>query len=277
MPNLNPEDVQAIALIDVDQTLIRGPEGKKDQEWQGESWFLLTDALKADINEHIKIFTDFRNAVNGDEAEDRELHNKMAHQLIDLWEKSWGKPITKTDLEDVCELIKGKVSKKAQEAMVELIKNGILPIVATGGIEDIAQSIAHLLKLNEIIIGDISLSNFDMWFGNTEFIFNEDNILINFYHKKDIIGHKGEQAERKIKELIELLGLDKDIPIIAVGDGKSDLALFLKYLGIAFKPTSNDLKMEAKSVAENWPRVVIQILTHVKQTENEISGDKIYL
>ena len=57
MATLKPEEIRALAFIDVDQTLVEGEDG---QFWQGESWLLLTAAFTASIDTHIEIFSRFR-------------------------------------------------------------------------------------------------------------------------------------------------------------------------------------------------------------------------
>jgi phosphoserine phosphatase len=269
MVPLAKEDIRAISIVDIDQTLLRYEGDEKDQEWQGESWFLLTAAFKASISQHMEIFGAFRNEVNGNKDVDGELHDEMALSLINLWEESWGKPITRIALEAVCEYIKMKVSVEAQKAIADLIEHGILVIIGTGGFENSAQAIASLFELQEVVARDVDSPDINMWFGNTEFIFDENDILVTFHHKKDVIGYKRMQADKKIKELIDSLGLEDDIPLIAIGDGKSDMALFWKYFGIALRPTDNDLKMAAEAVVDNWEQAVAQALAYVNWVEEE--------
>ncbi len=279
MTELGREDIRAISLVDIDQTLIEGEGG---HGWMGESWLLLTAGFKAKTDAHIEIYTEFIQKVrkaNGDKDMVEEAHTEMTLELINLWEESNGVPITRRRLELVCKFIATKVKEEAKKAIGELLANGVLPVIGTGGFQDSARTLANLFELQSAIEDDLDNEELDLWFGNTEFIFDgndPDSVLVTFHHESSVIEHKRDQAKAKIQEIIETLELDDQIPVYAVGDGKSDLGVFLmeRVRGVAFKPTNNDLEDVAKISVFDWASAVKFILDDLVNLEDETLGIK---
>jgi phosphoserine phosphatase len=262
---INPE---AIAFIDIDGTALR-KEGKDSNYWENESWFLLTAGFGASIEEHKNIYGEYRDGITHDDKADQKLHDQMSQKLIELWKKSWGANITIKDLLAVCLVIKEHLSEEFKTAIAELISNNILVIAGTSGFELAAQAIAEALNLNEQSIEENGDNKkLEYWFGNTEFLFNKRGGLTKFKHDKDLPGRKVKQAQEKITKITSLIG--KEIPVIAVGDGPSDLGLFFLYYGIAFQPTNTNVNLAAQAKAENWNEVVTSALLYLKEKEKAI-------
>jgi phosphoserine phosphatase len=266
---------RAIVVIDVDRTLIdRDP----NNSWMGDSWFLLTSAFKANIEIHKEIYKEFLGSISGNEEADKWFHDQMAEELVMQWREAYGQPITRKDIRAISEIITRRVSEEARAAITELIENGIFVIIGTGGIADAAEAIANTLQIQEATLSEIeSPDNIDWWFGNTKFEYDEgdtptdDDVLIGFEHTKNIAGHKKIQAVKKMEEIEQKIGSYDHLPVIAVGDGVSDSALFTKssVYGIAFQPTNLDLRAEADVVVETWQEVVSAALSYVARQEAE--------
>lgn len=250
---LSPEDVRAIAYIDVDGTALRE---KNENSWKNESWFLLTKGFGANISDHIKIYSEFRANITQNQVEDKKLHDQMVSELLEIWREGWGGDITIVELTAACRAIKERVSEELKAAVRELVSNKILVIMGTGGFELAAKAIAESLDLEEQSVGEIT----EYWFGNTEFIFNGDGILTGFEHNKDVSGRKAIQADEKTREIFETIG--REVPVFAVGDSLSDLGLFTRadIDGVAFNSTDGHLRMAATAIETDWPGVTSAVL-----------------
>ena len=265
--SLNLEQLRVL-FIDLDQCLLyRGDEDEDYEWWEGESWLLLTVAFGADREEHIKIYKEYRQRINGSIENDQKVHEILVEKLIKLWKDTWKNgPITRQTIENICEIFTEKINSEALVVMREFINQGILPIIGTGGLVDVAKVIAQAIGAQEAV-ENTDLAAVDMWFGNTSFIYDESGVLIGFNHQQNIVGTKIKQADTKLNEIRDALGNQK-IPIqtIAVGDGKSDIGLFMQYPGIAFRSTDEDLIAESKGHASSWAEVFSIAMLHFDQT-----------
>jgi len=265
--SFNKEDTEAVLLIDVDGTAL-SKEGDDNGDWETESWFLLTVAFGADRNEHKRIYGEYLSGITHHPEKDKHLHDKMASDLIGIWLEAWKKKgwdhISREDLGLVCEIIKEKISQELKDGVEKLIANNILVVMGTGGFELAAKAISEALGLEEQIAEDGD--ELEFWFGNTKFIFKDD-VLLTFEHDKDVPGTKFRQAQEKMAEITQIIG--REVPVITVGDGFSDLALFIYYqMGIAFRQTDDKLMLAARASADNWEEVVDEALKLLGKTTN---------
>ncbi|MBU1885094.1 hypothetical protein KKE34_00625 [Patescibacteria group bacterium] len=261
MQVLNPEKVQAIVCIDVDGTILR-KEGD-NHKWENESWLLLTAGFGASVETHQEIYGRYRKKITLHKKNDQILHDRMVKELITLWKNAWGPTITREVLAGACRMIQNQIAEEFKATVEELVSNRILVLIGTGGFELAAQAIAEALNLEKQFGKEADKYNLKYWFGNTQFIFDENDILIGFEHDKNIPARKATQATQKIHHIFKIL--NREVPVFAVSDGLSDFVLFASTYGIAFHASDENFILAAEAKTNDWKTVAKIILDHLDE------------
>ena len=255
-----------IVYFDLDQTALQGDEGKR---WTGESWQILAVSLGVDKKKHMEIYVNYLDAITGNGKEDEKTQAKMTRDIVKLWQdaakksKNGRDPIgvlTKTKIDQICkEIFEEQIKTEVLETMRGLIKLGIIPIISTGGLATVAKVVSEIIE-SKTAVENTGLEGVELHLGNSEFIYDSNNLLNGFTHDHKLAERKQEQIQAKINEIIKLVGVG-NILSMAVSDGSSDRLVFKDMPGIAFN--SNDEELIAESIAEaaSWEET-LEILLH---------------
>jgi len=201
-------------ILDLDQTLTVD---------QG-SWLQFTKLLGADFNVHQDIFNKFKNG--------QLDYISAKKELIDLWGS-----VSSLEKQSIEELFcKIELRDGALEA-VNYLKSKYSVCIISGAIDIFVEVISKKLGIKD-------------YYASTKFIFNEENILVDFEYKLT----RGEEKLEFFTSYISKYGF-KPNECCAIGDGDSDIPIFekvgLPILFIATETTSEN-KDKIKTHLKNW-------------------------
>lgn len=243
MSKMTPEKFSGFVIFDVDLTL-----------FPFESWQKLVEFLNADLDEHMRIYTEYWNKVtNPMNGKENDLDRKMPQEIIASWEKSrGGKKIHRSEIDAAFNKFRELMAEEGmtdelKQLMNDVIELGLVPIVGTAGTEKAAQIIAEESGITELLTDDPK--QLHLWFGNTKFFYDKDGYLVNFSYEKDVSGQKAKKAGKMVLTIANHLAPEKEeLTVISVGDGPTELGLFAISLGIAFlpKPQNPEIANEAR-------------------------------
>ena len=241
----NKIEALGFILLDVDGTL-----------YDDETWLIITKFIGGEkaVQEHKKIFDYYmRGLLTIDE---------FTMLLLAIWQSYC------PDREQLKQKFQAAViSIQVREDFIksqfipELIKLGLIPIVATGGLREIAASLAQQLRL---AASDTALT----FIADPYLTTDEKGKILAINHSGDISKTKRRLVEARLKEICEFLRLDLEkLIIIAIGDGNSDLDLFLWGLvyGIAYTTDKQELIDAAKQQAANASEMLKIIKERLEQ------------
>jgi phosphoserine phosphatase len=179
-----PKQLRAL-VVDIDGTL-----------WSSNSWLELTKGLGADANEHIKIFSDYKNG--------RISYPESKTQLIGLWQGTGNanKPF-------VTKLLKSWELEASSGVLINLFKaKGFKTTIITSSFDLWAKEVSSKLKIDD-------------YYYNTRTFWDEKNRLVDYDYDLDQAGKKLSQ----FNSFCDKYDL-KPENCLVIGDEENDIELF---------------------------------------------------
>jgi len=159
------------------------------------SWLALTRDLGASVDDHVRIYTDYKAGTIG--------YEESKNQLIGIWQATGN--ANKSFFQ---ELFEGWPLDPAAPHIVEKALGRHAVCLITGSMDLYAQIVARKLGI-------------DKWYANTTLTWNSDGELVD-------MDYELRQADRKLEQFSAFCAENelKPVECIVVGDGENDLGLF---------------------------------------------------
>lgn len=190
------------------------------------SWLKITEILGASVDEHSRIFADFK--------EEKITYVESKQQLMALWQSSGN-----ANREFMKQAFRNwDYSEGAEELIRSCRDKNYTVAIITGSVDLFAQVVAQHFGI-------------DHYYANTELVWDWRGNLIDFHYTKD-------QSTKKLEQLHEF-GKTTGIPTsacIVVGDSDNDIKLFTATSkGIAVNSDDADLLEVAWKSADRLAQV----------------------
>lgn len=279
MPNIvvQVEKLKGVVVYDIDGIALEevNPENEKDKGKKAtNAWTIFTEAVGGSSEVHRQIYNEYWNSYPGylDETLRLRRYDDMMRKLVQHWlDARNGKPITKKEVEDISAQMALSVRKEIYDSVTLSLYFGLIPLIVTGSFEDIAKAIAETMRLESVI--DQRLYTVQLWYGNSRFVYNDNNEVIGFnYNIREPIV-KGQQVSKVLGKIRKVLRSSPDesvhdhkLTVIPIGNGWSDDELFKNYFpnGI-YVGEDTRIATNAGKRIEKINQLPLTLLNHIRR------------